>query len=679
MVFEKLNEEQRFAARCDDRNLLVLAGAGTGKTRTIIGRALYLLDKGVDPSRIKILSFTRKAANEIVERIKAESAGNGKARQLYGSTFHSWCMELLHKYFSSQNFNCIDEDDRISAFKLAMGRLHDKKSVRLMNNVIIKPETVSKIFSFSVNVQCSLSEAISRVMNISLNNEAGKEAVADIRMVCEPVIKEYIAYKQKHQYIDYDDMLLTVAITMERNDALRKAIVATYDHILVDEVQDTNPLQWRLLKSFFKDCNVFCVGDDAQSIYGFRGADFKSVHSFTELVPDSRVARLDENFRSTQEILDLSNWMLNKSPLCYGKFLRAHRGHGEKPNLYLLGSDWEEANAVTDRILQGIEEGRKYKDFLVMARGFHSLRRIEAVCISKGIPYVAVGGTALMRSAHVRDLAAALRVVANYHDDLAWIRYLELWPGIGEKKAAKIIEEVFVQPSIEGAIALVNKRYGEELPEMGNNLSLVSGLTNQPAKAIELLAEKMETVLSKRYQEDWDTRKSDFVALKAVAEKCPTIQAFIEMYILDPSAELTMKDPKKGDDDVVILSTIHSAKGLEADVCFIANVTPSGYPSPKAVSPDEIEEERRCLYVALTRARDELNIMSRVDSVTAVPAMPDSNPDLAMDRAYFLNGIPEGMVNMKGRSTGCEFKEVVAKPALGTMFPFNPLNDLDLS
>ena len=360
MDFDKLNSQQLQAATFDGKHLLVLAGAGTGKTRTIIARAIYLLQKGADPHRIKILSFTRKSAQEIAERIKIESSGLPEAKKMTGSTFHSWCMELIMRYsdaFGLQGYSCIDEDDRETAIKLVIGRLYGgKKEIKLKgkNGGRLKASTISEVYSYSINTRCNLTTAIKAKIYPLMHGEEIDKLVEEARVVITEIIKGYIEYKVEHRYLDYDDMLSAVAALLKKNEKLRNLIAGQYDHILVDEMQDTNPLQWMLLESFFDNCHLFCVGDDAQSIYAFRGADFQSVHSFKQRVPDALVYKLEENYRSTQEILDLSNWLLDESPLCYEKKLHAYRGTGLMPEMHVVDGDWEEAEFVTEDILDNM-------------------------------------------------------------------------------------------------------------------------------------------------------------------------------------------------------------------------------------------------------------------------------------------------------------------------------------
>lgn len=615
MDFDKLNKEQFQAATFRGKHLLVLAGAGTGKTRTIIARAVHLLQNGTDPHRIKILSFTRKSAQEIAERIKIESSGLPQAKQMTGSTFHSWCMEMIMRYseaFGLQGYSCIDEDDRETAIKLVIGRLYGgKKEVKLSgkHGQRLKAGTISEVYSYSVNTRCNLTTAIKMKMFPLMHGEEIDKLTEEARGVISEIIKGYIEYKREHRYLDYDDMLSAVASLLKRNDHLRELISSQYEHILVDEMQDTNPLQWMLLESFFDRCHLFCVGDDAQSIYAFRGADFQSIHSFKRRVPDAQVYKLEENYRSTQEILDLSNWLLDESPLSYDKRLHANRGEGLMPQMHMVNGEWEEAEFITNDILDNIEEGKEYREHMVLTRAIYQARKVEAACISKKIPYQIFGGTGLMKSAHVRDVVAAMRVIANFKDELAWTRYLTLWDGVGEVTAANLIGNILLCDDISDCISIVQGARLKNV-EAYKALEAICTLDSNPSEAIDILVEIMEGILKKRY-ENWDLRKRDFSALKLVAKKAVNISDFVTDYILDPSAEITLKFDTEVDNDKITISTIHSAKGLESEVCYILNVAPESYPSLHATTFDEVEEERRCLYVALTRAKDELHLMSR--------------------------------------------------------------------
>lgn len=633
-MLSTLNNEQRGAVTFNGKHLLVLAGAGTGKTRTIIARAQWLIEQGADPGRILILSFTRKSANEIVARIK-ENFSNGNAEGLTGTTFHSWCMSIIKgnpDVFPQASYTLLDEDDRASCLRLICG-----KNFKDSHGRRIKADEVAEVYSYAVNARCSLSEAIR--MKLYNNASADTDVEAENKLL-SGVIKMYLAYKQERHYMDYDDLLITVANGLIKNAAARMFITSRYDHLLIDEMQDTNPLQYRLLSSFYDDCHLFCVGDDAQSIYGFRGADFKTIHSFTDIVDDAEALKLTVNYRSTQEILDMSNWLLEQSPLAYDKKLTAHRGKGEKPLLLHVDNEHAQADDITTRIADSItHQGYTYKDNMVLARSRRGLSAVESACLKKKIPYVIYGGLSLLQSAHIRDIVSPMRIVANYHDELAWMRYLVLWQNIGEVKAARIVGGVITQPSLDEAIySLMTMNLQSEI---GDTLVNMRDLQAKPSRAVATAVRTMSKRLQENYKAEWEWRKKDFEILQDVAAGCGTISEFVSEYVLDPRLEITKKD---GADvhDCVVLSTIHSSKGLEAPICYLTDVSAGVYPTTRAIKEgtDTIEEERRCLYVAMTRARDRLILYRNMRSLHAVSS------DTA-DDAYFLNDIPAKLYDFK--------------------------------
>ena len=641
-----LNDSQRRAATFEGKHLLVLAGAGTGKTKTIVARAEYLLNNGVEPNKIAIVSFTRKSAREIAERLKLSVSGNMNKNAITGKTFHSWCNEIMHQYpehFPHHSFTPLDEDDRLSAFALAIGRnLKDSTTEK------IKKETVAAVYSYAVNTLCSLTDAIFhiRYVNSDKDDEQIKKRVEEDKLIIAPIIKKYIEYKKERRYMDYDDMLNVVAHVLEKNESVRTTVTTRYVHVLVDEMQDTNPLQYKLLRCFTEKSHLFCVGDDAQSIYAFRGADFKTIHSFVDAVPQSELQKLELNYRSTQEILDLSNWVLAQSPLNYNKNLTADRGKGEKPQLIHIEDDWEEADTVTDTILQTLADGGTYSDSMVLGRSGWSLSKVEGACLTKKIPYVKLGGTSLMQSAHVRDVVSAMRIAANIYDEIAWIRYLQLWQHIGTATAAKIITEIITLENFEQMMDRLQLSGFKGLnADVLNTLKNIRKFINNPSKAMHEAVNQMKETLEKKYSEEWSYRAADFEVLQEVAKGTGTITEFITEYVLDPKAETTFKFGKETEEDVVTLSTIHSAKGLEAKTVHVLNVNPYNYPSARTLKQggDAVEEERRCLYVALTRAKDRLYLYRFTRSLHT----QSSENDKEQANLYFLNGLPTDLVTIK--------------------------------
>ncbi len=624
---DSLNEQQKYAATFNNKHLLVLAGAGTGKTRTIIARAKYLIQSGVNPKRILILSFTRKSAAEIVERISTELPST-KSEGLIGSTFHSWCMAIIQNnpdIFPQASYTLLDREDQESCFRLLCGRKWGHKN---KNDEKVAPKSIVDIYSYMANAQCSLSDAIRMKM---YNNAPATLNVDDDNEVLKGVIVMYLDYKRSRKYIDYDDILLIVSKYLKRNEELRKHIAGLYDHILVDEMQDTNPLQYELLSSFYEDCHLFCVGDDAQSIYAFRGADFNTIHKFPEIVAGAEVCKLIINYRSTQEILDLANWVIGNSPLNYDKKLIAHRGNGEKPQILHWRDEWEEAENIALNLLDEFKiHGKKWGDNLVLSRSSWGMRKVEGSLIKHKIPYRIFGGSSLMQSRHIRDVVAPMRIVSNYLDEIAWSRYLQLWEGIGPVASAKIIGKVINEKNLDDCLFSLMEMNLQK--EIADTLVQISNLQFDPANAITEALSVMFGRLKQIYKDEWEWRKDDFPILSEVAKKTGSISEFVSEYILDPQLDLYAKDGSKVDDRV-ILSTIHSAKGLEAENVFLVNASSKSYPTPKAVlnGEDAIEEERRCLYVALTRAKNKLRVYRDMQSIHV------SNSD---EQFYFLNEVP---------------------------------------
>lgn len=637
-----LNEEQQKAVTFSGKHALVIAGAGTGKTRTIIHRAVYLLSQGVRPDKILILSFTRKSAREIVERIK-QFQDAGSVLNLSGQTFHSWCSQIIKnnpQVFEQYDYTLLDSEDVDSLFKLLFTQ-------KYKNNKTVDQKLYSKIqsvYSYMLNTRKPLIEAIKIQECGNMSEDETEKYIKDNEDVFKEIMRDYIAYKKKNKLFDYDDLLYITANGLAQNEEARKFISSKYEHILVDEFQDTNPLQYQLLESFYDNCHLFCVGDDAQSIYAFRGADFKSMHNFTKIVPNSSKLYLNTNYRSTQEILDISNWLLEQSSIDYNKHLKAYRGQGAKPVIEYVYDEYSEANSVTDKILlYFMNKNIDYSSHMVLSRTLSGLRQVEGACVMKKIPYKIYGGSSLMKSRHIRDVVSAMRIIANYKDGLAWHRYLQLWNKIGPATAVNLSEYMVNADNLEQALEILKtKKIDKRVWEV---LEAAFPYSSSPSEMITKILTLMDLRFAEIYKEEWlNWRKQDFAVLEEIAASTTSVTEFITEYILDPALESSFLDADKPK-ECVILSTIHSAKGLEADVCHLLNVTPYSYPSKRAVKEGEenIEEERRCLYVALTRAKNELILYSRYFT-TAGSGMTDYTGQ----SHYFFNELPEELYELNG-------------------------------
>ncbi len=637
-----LNEEQQKAVTFSGKHALVIAGAGTGKTRTIIHRAVYLLSQGVRPDKILILSFTRKSAREIVERIK-QFQDAGSTLNLSGQTFHSWCSQIIKnnpQVFEQYDYTLLDSEDVDSLFKLLFTQ-------KYKNNKTVDQKLYSKIqsvYSYMLNTRKPLIEAIKIQECGNMSEDETEKYIKDNEDVFKEIMRDYISYKKKNKLFDYDDLLYITANGLSKNEEARKFISSKYEHILVDEFQDTNPLQYQLLESFYDNCHLFCVGDDAQSIYAFRGADFKSMHNFTKIVPNASKLYLNTNYRSTQEILDISNWLLEQSNIDYNKHLKAYRGQGAKPVIEYVYDEYSEANSVTDKILlYFMNKNIDYSSHMVLSRTLSGLRQVEGACVMKKIPYKIYGGSSLMKSRHIRDVVSAMRIIANYKDGLAWHRYLQLWNKIGPATAVNLSEYMVNADNLEQALEILKtKKIDKRVWEV---LEAAFPYSSSPSEMITKILTLMDLRFAEIYKEEWlNWRKQDFAVLEEIAASTTSVTEFITEYILDPALESSFLDADKPK-ECVILSTIHSAKGLEADVCHLLNVTPYSYPSKRAVKEGEesIEEERRCLYVALTRAKNELILYSRYFT-TAGSGMTDYTGQ----SHYFFNELPEELYELNG-------------------------------
>jgi DNA helicase-2/ATP-dependent DNA helicase PcrA len=595
---------------------LVLAGPGAGKTRVIIARVGHLIMTGTPASRIVVITFTKRAAKEIFDRLREQL---GKAADgVRASTFHAFCMALIHKYgelLGTKKATVIDPDDVSSLFKLIRSSLKDKK--------LPKASDAAKVYSYARNTTMRIAEACAA-------QDVDEDHVEGIIQLC----KLYEERKRLRNYIDFDDILVIICSAMERDANIKALIKRQMDFVLVDEFQDTNPLQWRLLNQIRDPVNMFCVGDPKQSIYKFRGADIENILGFADRVENSTVLALDRNFRSTQEILDLSNWLLERSPVNYLSGMVAVRGSGLKPVLREFSSDWEESEWMAEDIVIRKLDGAKLSDHMILVRSAFAGRAIERALLAKDIPYRYIGGTKLLESAHVRSVLSILRVISNHRDDLGWMRLLQLFPKIGEVTSERISNEFVSLPSLERCCESLRKA-GRGLDAVADIFVKIGSGSQAPSAVFMAAAEALQPVLEVTYRNDgWDMRKRDFPVVAKLAAKHASISEFIEEYLLAPVS--TSEVQQKEDDDAVTLITIHSSKGLEKPVCYMPAMNPGAYPHSRSLhSDDEIEEERRVVYVGMTRAMNEL-ILTR--SVRSFSTDGDAN------QSYFLNELPDELV-----------------------------------
>ncbi len=634
----ELNSDQTRAARHEGSHLLVLAGAGTGKTRTIVARAAHLIGEGVDPRRILALTFTRKAAGELIGRLKTQVGP--AADTIRAGTFHAFCLHTMRhfpKAFGLDQMTILDRDDQLELLGMVRAGV-----VATGEKGFPKRERIAELISYSRNTNVGFEEYLKKL------DEFRASEIEKLKKV----FLNYESRKRLRNYVDYDDLLWLFARTLhnERMEDVRRMIAGQFDHVLVDEMQDTNPIQWLILDGLRDDAKLFCVGDDAQSIYAFRGADFENVHSFRERVQGGQILPLHTNYRSTQPILDLANWLLAQSPLNYDKHLESVRGTGKKPKLIEFDNAAEEAAWIVHDVIDRRETGMKLKDMMILVRAAWMTRELEAALIENNIDYIFVGGTKLMQTAHVKDLLALLRAVISPRDELAWSRYLRFFDGIGDVTANRIIDKLAVLKSPGDALG--------ELPEIlaattGKNdsaasilkgLDQVSSGAKTPEDAVTRAVEFLHPIQKKRYA-NWPKRARDYELLITLARRHKSLESFLETYTLDPVAATF--DTKPEDKDVLTLITVHSAKGTESKIAYVIKVQPGIYPYNRALADiKEIEEERRILYVAMTRAMDEL-ILTRVDERSGMPVFFGSSSGRFPEggTSDFLADLPDDLVD----------------------------------
>jgi DNA helicase II / ATP-dependent DNA helicase PcrA len=639
-LLSDLNEHQRIAASMPNQHTLVLAGAGCGKTKTIVARAAFLISSGTPAHRIQILTFTRRSASEIVERVRMQLGD--VAEGLRASTFHTWCISLIRKApsaFGYKDYSLIDRDDQLQLFKVLRG---NKNSAPLPT-----ASELCDLYSFARNTRQTLDATLQKNAPEAYGQ---KEQIAQVML-------SYESRKRDRRYLDYDDILDVVAQRLASSPETCSWVANQYDHLLIDEMQDTNPLQWKLIDPLKNEVTLFCVGDDAQSIYGFRGADFRNVHSFGDRVIDSVTLKLEKNYRSTQEILDISNWLLSESPLNYGKILVASRGSGKRPQINTFASEWEEGRWITDDLIARRGAGADWKEHMILVRSSFAARIVESALLAKEIPYRFVGGTKLLESAHIRDILSALRLVANPQDEIGWMRFLTLWNGVGEITASQVMEKILQETSLDGCIKAIEAE--AKIPELAANVvRVVEEFQNQVSKAISNIVKLMEEMLSVKYKnQDWEKRKRDFGLVEKLAEKHTSIFEFIEEYLLDPVHSSQVE--RLETDDVVTVITIHSAKGTECEVCYVVNVSPGAFPSARAIgNENEVEEERRVLYVALTRAKNELIITRQGYQLWSVE---NANPQTDTPNAMNAETISTPLLRVDGSSSHGSWEDVLIK------------------
>jgi ATP-dependent DNA helicase UvrD/PcrA len=610
-VFEDLNPEQRAAVRHGDGPLLIVAGAGSGKTMTLAARVASLIERGTRPERILLLTFSRRAAREMVSRAARLGTTDDTGR-VWGGTFHAVGNRLLRLHGRAlgltPDFTVLDQADAADVMNL----VRDELGYSARERRFPRKDTLAAIYSRTVNAGERLGAVLKRHYPWCLEEAEG------IRQI----FRAYTDRKRQQHVLDYDDLLLFWK-ALATAPAAGPQLAAMFDHILVDEYQDTNALQADILEGMRPDGsrNLTVVGDDAQAIYGFRAATVRNILEFTERFPGAAVVKLERNYRSTPPILAASNAVIALSPQRHEKTLWSSREGMIRPILRACLDEAEQSDGVCRAVLEHREEGVPLKGQVVLFRAAHHSDHLEVELARRNIPFVKYGGLKFMETAHVKDALACLRLLENPFDEVSWFRILQLMEGMGPASARRLMDELGVRRGDDADAASPLARFLEEpvavpkgaaqgVRELRAALGdCLDADTLPPAGQLARLRTFLEPVVARRY-EATASRMRDLDQLELLASESPSRGAFLADLTLDPpSSTSDLAGPPHLDEDFLILSTIHSAKGLEWDVVHVIHAADGMIPSDMSTGDDdEIEEERRLLYVALTRARDALHV-----------------------------------------------------------------------
>lgn len=603
----ELNQEQYEVVTKGDGPCLVLAGAGSGKTRTLVYRVAYLLEKGVDPENILLMTFTNKAANEMMERVKGLLGM--KPEGLWGGTFHSIGNLILRRYAPKlgyqNNFNILDQDDSVSLIKAAM----EESGLNTTGKSFPKPKIVQSVISFGRNTNQDVQE-------VAENINGYPDFIAE---KFNEIASSYEAKKKASNNMDFDDLLVNWLRLLEMFPEVKERYSKQFKYILVDEYQDTNYIQAQIIQdlaSFHQ--NVLVVGDDSQSIYSFRAADVRNILSFPKLFQGTKVFRIETNYRSTPQILGLANEIIKRNLDQFEKKLKAKREDDCLPTLVAARDDHHQATQVVKRIMELYRDGTNYEEMAVLYRATYQSAEIQLELSKQNIPYIVRGGMRYFEQAHVKDVVSYLKILANYQDEVAWKRVLILYEGIGMKGANKIWEEIKSCTDLSEVIDAQLKIRGKVANSWQRIMQIFKYLVTLDRNQRGSLSEAIEHILAMGYE---DYLKNNYENYRDRLDDLSQLINFVSLYVdldkllADVMLSEDFADAHENDRRAVVLSTIHQAKGLEWGVVFVVGLRDGHFPHHKSLeNPKELEEERRLFYVAVTRAKDELNMLYPIKS-----------------------------------------------------------------
>ncbi|PYI72026.1 MAG: DNA helicase UvrD, partial [Verrucomicrobia bacterium] len=604
----ELNEQQLAAVTAPPGPILVIAGAGSGKTRTLTYRVAYLLENGIDPQNILLLTFTNKAAREMLNRVAnllPVDAGG-----LWGGTFHSVGNRILRRHGTaldySSGFSIMDREDQKDLIDTVVASAGiDPKEIRFP-----KGDVLAEIFSFVVNTEKPLEELLAEKFPYFLPL---LDKIHDVH-------ERYEKKKKATNSMDFDDLLQKTLSMCQQHERIAEFYRRKFQFILVDEYQDTNKIQADLVDLLALDHrNVMVVGDDAQSIYSWRGANFQNILEFPKRYPDAHVFKIEMNYRSVPEILEVANAAIAANVQQFRKHLSATReSNAVKPALVALNDGAEQAQFVAQRILELRDEEVDLSDIAVLYRAHYHAIELQLELSRRGIPYQITSGIRFFEQAHIKDVTSFIRFVANPRDEVGFKRMVKLLPGIGNRSADNLwgawensLNErgevtSWGEQLLSMNVTAKSKKAWEQLAHTLDEIA-PGGQPNPPSEMIRSVVEAIYDDYAKVNFPNYELRREDLEQLAMFARQFKDVHEFLSQLALISNVDAEAAPNQAGDKEAVNLSTVHQAKGLEFHTVFVIWLTDGMFPSSRSLDTrDALEEERRLFYVAITRARDEL-------------------------------------------------------------------------
>ncbi|HEX6096478.1 MAG TPA: ATP-dependent helicase [Thermoanaerobaculia bacterium] len=664
---EQLNQEQLEVVMAGEGPMLVIAGAGSGKTRTLTYRVSRLIEDGVDPNDILIVTFTNKASREMLSRV--EQLVTTDTRRIWGGTFHSIGNRLLRRHADAlgyrSNFTILDDEDAKEMMESAISSL----GIKTLEKRFPKGDVLLDVYSFLINTRTPLE------LHLEQNYPHFLMFSAEI----VNVFRRYKERKRDANAMDFDDLLVYWKVLLDDHEEVSAALKRRFRHILVDEYQDTNKLQADIIDAMASERrNVMVVGDDAQSIYSFRGASFENILTFPLRFPEATIYKLETNYRSTRQILTLANASIAANRFQFRKELQAVRGDGPDPAVVGVDDVYEQASFIAQRILELRDEGEKLDEIAVLYRSHYQSLELQMELTRRNIPYEIRSGVRFFEQAHIKDVLAYLKIVTNTRDELSWKRMLKLYPKIGEKVAAEVWARIYTATNPLEAF-LRGPAAGAYPPGRGVAPSLdsvrdvfrlisVDSMKHNPSEMIRIIVERGYGDYARAKFPNAQARLDDLEQLSQYALRYEDVEQFLdEVALANPIAgeDVAVVGPE---DEKIVLSSVHQAKGLEWRTVFVIWLADGRFPSQRAlrvpggivrIPPNRIhealpllegiegpseeprelvipgeEEERRLFYVAITRAMQELYL------VFPVMARDRAGMDVLMEPSRFVRELP---------------------------------------